>query len=97
MWDILTDTSTFKHVSDEPDIQFFRHIRNGCAHGNQLNFKRLAKPACWRDKTIRQSDAGRTVFPDILKEGDPFLLLLDVNNKYFRHIDMPGIVEFRPI
>ena len=97
MWEILKDTSTFKHIKDEPDVQFFRHIRNGCAHDNQINFKSLVKPACWRDKTLRQSDVGRTVFPDILKEGDPYLLLLDVNNKYFRHLDIQGIVEFKSI
>lgn len=96
MWDILTETSTFKNIVDEPDVQFFRHVRNGCAHGNQLNFDSLHKPAVWRDKTISSSDSGRPVFPDILKDGDPSLLLGDINNSYFELLDMPGLVEFKP-
>ena len=94
MWAILAETSIFKNISKEPEIQFFRHVRNGCAHGNRFNFKQLSYPAQWRDKAIRAENNGKPVFPNILKEGDPMLLLVDINNKYFKHVTLPGLVEF---
>jgi len=95
MWALLTDIENFEKISKEPDIQFFRHIRNGCAHGNMFNFTNLKYAAKWRDKTISESNKGKTVFPELLKEGDPFLLLLDINNKYFLKVTIPGIKDYR--
>jgi hypothetical protein len=94
MWALLTDTKLFEKISKEPDVQFFRHIRNGCAHGNIFNFSKLKYAAKWRDKIISQSNKGKAVFPDMLKESDPFLLLLDINNKYFSKIIVPGVMEY---
>ena len=94
MWAILTGTSNFKNISKEPEIQFFRHVRNGCAHGNRFNFNQLSYSAHWRDKAIMAGNKGKPVFPDVLKDGDPMLLLFDINNKYFNHVSLPGFVEF---
>lgn len=87
MWDILCSHKTYDRIANEPEIQFFRHIRNGCAHNNKLNFASIDKSAKWRDKEITDSDKGKSVFPDMLKDGDPILLVIDINNKYFRPID----------
>jgi len=87
MWDILISHKNYDNIANEPEIQFFRHIRNGCAHGNQMNFVAIDKPAEWRDKKITDLDKNKNVFPDILKDGDPILLVIDINNKYFFPID----------
>jgi len=94
MWANLTSTECYEYICKEQDVQFFRHIRNGCSHGNRLNFNNLNHSAKWRDKTISESDTGKAVFPDVLKEGDPFLLLLDINNKYFKNLSIQGMKEF---
>lgn len=88
MWDILSNHKDYDHICDEPEIQFFRHIRNGCAHGNQLNFKTIDKTTKWRDKEITDLDKNKSVFPYMLKDGDPILLMTDINNKYFYPIDL---------
>lgn len=88
MWDILFSHRTYDSIANEPKIQFFRHIRNGCAHNNKLNFVAINKIAKWRDKEIIISDKDKSVFPDMLKDGDPILLVIDINNKYFHPIDL---------
>jgi hypothetical protein len=87
MWDILTEHRRFDAISTEPEIQFFRHVRNACAHDGTLNFEELKHPARWRDKQITETMRGINLFPDIMKDGDPFLLVLDVNNKFFSYIE----------
>lgn len=88
MWDILFNHRNYHSIRSEPEIQFFYHIRNGCAHNSKLNFKTIDKTAKWRDKEITESDRGKKVFPDILKDGDPILLMIDINNKFFHPIDL---------
>ena len=88
MWDILCSHKNYDSICNKPEIQFFRHIRNGCAHNNQLNFAAIDKVAKWRDKEITNSDKNKNVFPDMLKDGDPILLVIDINNKYFYPIDL---------
>jgi len=88
MWDILFSHKTYDSIANKPDIQFFRHIRNGCAHNNKLNFAAIDKIAKWRDKEITDSDKNKSVFPDMLKDGDPILLVIDINNNYFHRIDL---------
>ena len=88
MWDTLTSHKTYDGIANEPEIQFFRHIRNGCGHNNQLNFAAIEKPAKWRDKEITDSDKDKNVFPDMLRDGDPILLVMDINNKFFHPIDL---------
>jgi hypothetical protein len=88
MWDILFNHRNYDHICNTPEVQFFRHIRNGCAHNNKLNFAIVDKIAKWRNKEIKDSDKNKSVFPDILKDGDPILLIVDINNKYFNPVDL---------
>lgn|SRR3989344_1747822 len=89
MWDILFNHRDYNNICNEPEVQFFRHVRNGCSHDNKLNFiKTIYKTAKWRDKEITDADRDREVFPDILKDGDPILLVVDINNKFFHPIDL---------
>jgi hypothetical protein len=94
-WEILKDTNTYNTIATEPDIQFFRHIRNGCAH-NKFNFTDLRHPAKWRDKEINTGLIGTAVFPSFIKDGDPILLLIDINNKYYNRINITGYVPYVP-
>ncbi|HCC23653.1 TPA: hypothetical protein DF272_05790 [Candidatus Falkowbacteria bacterium] len=87
MWEILVGHNRYNDICNEEEIQFFRHIRNGCAHDNKLNFKQLEKTAKWRTVELKSSDIARSIFPDVLKDGDPILLLIDINNKYFTPIN----------
>lgn len=71
-----------KKFRNEPIVQFFRHIRNGCAHNNKFYFKgknTLALKAEWRRKIIDTSLAGQTVINDFFKEGDFGHLLEDLS------------------
>ena len=95
-WEILKETATYKKIDTQPDIQFYRHIRNGCAHDNRFNFDELKYPAEWRDKTITIALKGTSVIPDFIKDGDPLLLLIDITNKYFKPIDMEGFKPYPP-
>lgn len=71
-------------------IEFFRHIRNGCFHGNRLHFVR-GEPrnyAEWRNLSITPSLQNQKIFRDSLKDksymlnfGDPLLLLHDVTKE----------------
>lgn len=85
MWDILCNTNTYKKISTKPDIQFFSHIRNGCAHNGKFKIDSPPKhPAKWRDKEIVFKMNGTSIFPDFLLDGDVYLLLHDINDKYFK-------------
>lgn len=85
MWDVLRNTQTYQSISTEPDIQFFRHIRNGCAHNGKFKIDSpLEHRAKWRDKEIVFKLNGTTIFPDFLFDGDVYLLLHDINEKYFK-------------
>ena len=94
MWAALVEMDQFKEISKEPDVQFFRHVRNGCAHGNYLNFKNLHFKAKWRDKTIGPEHRETPVFPDLLKDGDPILMITDINNLYFTTTELPGFITY---
>lgn len=83
MWDMLRDTTEYGRIATHPMIQFFRHIRNGCAHGNHFNIKTpITEPAVWRTKKIEDSLHGATVIPDFLGDGDALLLVKDIDEKY---------------
>ena len=62
---ILCSHKNYDKICNEQEIQFFRHIRKGCAHNNKLNFATIDKVAKWRDKEIFDSDKNKSVFPDI--------------------------------
>ena len=72
----------------EPVLEFFRHIRNGCFHGNSFHFKgdEPRNPAQWRGLEITEASQGKRIFRTDLSEkeyflnwGDPLLLLHDVS------------------
>ena len=88
MWDGLRQHRRFREIRHEPEVQFFRHVRNACAHDGQLNARELRYPARWRDKEITAEMQGTQVFPDLLSDGDPVFLVVDVNNRFFTPIDL---------
>jgi hypothetical protein len=86
-WEILRIND---HVPayDEPVLEFFRHIRNGCFHGNSFHFigDEPRNPAQWRGLEITNASQGMRIFRTDLSEkeyflnwGDPLLLLHDIS------------------
>jgi len=85
MWDLLTTHAHYELIAHEPDIQFFRHLRNACGHDGKWNFKELKRPAIWRDKELTLEHIGQEAFGGLLKHGDVWLLFIDIDMKYFEH------------
>lgn len=96
MWDSLLSHATYDKIATEPEIQFFRHVRNACGHDGRFNFKELKHKAYWRDKVVTEDLKGKKVFPEFLTDGDLYLLILDIENKYFESYKPPGYVEYSP-
>lgn len=63
------------YLDNEPALEFFRHIRNGIAHGNRFNIKSLTRTAKFKNLTIDLPLHGTKVLPDW--EGGGFLHLGD--------------------
>ena len=63
-----------------PTVQFLRHIRNGCAHGNRFDIrgKDPIKLAEWKGVQITKALNGTPVLYTFLDAGDVFTLLNDV-------------------
>ncbi len=87
MWDTLKQHRRFGEIKTEPVVEFLIHVRNASSHGGRLNFGELRHPAKWRDKEITESMSGTPVFPDLLQDGDPILLVIDINNDFFEPIN----------
>ena len=83
MWDLLTTHARYLQVATEPEIQFFRHLRNACGHSGRWNFTELKHPASWRTMNLALTDSGQVVFGGMLKHGDIVLLFTDIDRKYF--------------
>jgi hypothetical protein len=92
-WEILRING---HVPayEKPVFEFFRHIRNGCFHGNSFHFKRdePRNPAQWRGLEITKADQSKRIFRADLSEkeyflnwGDPLVLLHDVSQLISNH------------
>ena len=79
----LQETKTYKKIEREPIIQFYRHVRNACAHYGRFNFSSISSPAKWRDKEITAALIGKRVFPDFMNDGDIWFFLLDVCEKFY--------------
>jgi len=86
-WEILKINGHVPAYS-EPIFEFFRHVRNGCFHGNSFHFKgdEPRNPAQWRGLEVTKANQGRRIFRTDLSEkeyflnwGDPLLLLHDVS------------------
>lgn len=83
MWDLLKNHAHYERISTEPEIQFFRHLRNACGHNGLWNFAELKHPARWRDKELTMHHRNLPVFEGLLKHGDVVLLFIDIDLKYF--------------
>jgi len=83
MWDTLLSHAHYDSIATNPEIQFFRHLRNACGHNGRWNFSDLRHPAIWRDKKLRMEHVGEQVFGKLLKHGDVVLLFTDIDRKYF--------------
>jgi hypothetical protein len=90
--------SCYVSVEDQndksPEFEFFRHLRNGCAHGNKFNFRNHkdkktnkviydepSRPAKWNGLEINQTLHGSKVIFDFIAGGDVLKLLIDMSKK----------------
>lgn|GEM_PF-6934347 len=65
-----------------PELQFFRHIRNGCFHKNIFNIKKKSISTQvmteWRGKKIMYNDNKKQVLLTFIGIGDAIVLLYDI-------------------
>lgn len=92
-FDTLQEDPRFKKIEGEPVIQFFRHIRNGCSHGNKFFFKTYidkktgkktqepTKLAQFRGLIIDRKLMGKRVFFNFLSAGDIPYLIEDISKE----------------
>lgn len=94
-FDRLKEDTRYKQIKDEPIIHFFRHIRNGCAHGNKFFFetyknkktgketKEPTKMAKFRKLEITRKlmEDNRNVFFDFFSAGDIPYLIEDISKE----------------
>lgn len=78
-----TMENKFGSPMDRPkELQFFRHIRNGCFHKNQFNIRpgsiSTSIATEWRGKSITDQENGQQVIMGFLGMGDPIVLLHDI-------------------
>ncbi len=86
-WELLRQAN-LAPCPKEPVLEFFRHVRNGCFHGNAFHF-RGGEPrnrAEWRGLIVTKNLHGQRIFRADLQDsdyflnwGDPLLLLNDVS------------------
>jgi len=64
------------------EFDFFRHLRNACAHGNKFTFINLRKrrkvtglPARWREAEITLDFEGQRAIPNFMEPTDVLVLL----------------------
>lgn len=86
-WETLKDNGYAPDFTN-PALEFFRHIRNGCFHGNKFHFSgnQPKNKAEWRSFIIDRTLQGKRIFRDsmsntdyFLNWGDALLLLKDVS------------------
>jgi hypothetical protein len=67
-----------------PELEFFRHLRNGLAHGNTFHFSRNepSRPAAFRGRSISRSLDGQQVVFGFVLPGD----VLDLIDHLERHL-----------
>ena len=85
-WEVMRMEKPFP--TNDPAVQFYRHVRNGCFHGNHLHFERgePRRAATWRGLSIVNTMQGAKIFRDGMRDrqyflnwGDAVLLLSDVS------------------
>jgi hypothetical protein len=81
----------YDSIATNPDIQFFRHLRNACGHDGRWNFNELKHPAIWRDKELHMNLVGSVVFGGLLKHGDVVFLFTDIDKKCFEQMPPGGL------
>lgn len=76
------------HKGREPLLEFARHLRNACAHGNRWYFMpgQPSRPASLRGRTLDPSLHGSRAIPDWLAPGD-YLDYLDDLATLLRRVD----------
>ena len=88
--------SCYEIVKDKndgsPEFEFFRHLRNGCAHNNKFNFatskkankltKVPSKPAKWRNFKITRSLNGKKVIFGFIAPGDILEFLCEMSERF---------------
>ncbi len=79
------DEIKHRHLEDtNPDLEFLRHIRNACSHGNRFTFRgnEPLRPAVLQDLeiTAAQNGVGPVLF-DFVSPGDVVLLLDSVTRR----------------
>lgn len=94
-FDRLKEDERYKKIKYKPVVEFFRHIRNGCAHGNKFFFKTYkdkktgkeikepTKTAKFRDLEITRKlmEDNKNVFFDFLSAGDLPYLIEDISKE----------------
>ncbi len=86
--DIIWEESYFQPLLQNSELQFLKHLRNGCAHNNKFfwgNGKQRQDtiqklPVSWRGKVIKEKLEGTKLYMDFMKPGDIFFLLFDISN-----------------
>ncbi len=88
-WDILIKDKRYPGISNDPVVQFFRHVRNAASHGNRFNIEpdsidiatnTLKKKAKWRSTDIVPDLHGTPLIPDFMEMADPIWLVSDISN-----------------
>lgn len=94
-FDRLKEDDRYAKIKNKPLIQFFRHIRNGCAHGNKFFFKiykdkktgvevrEPTKMAKFRKLEITRKlmEDDKNIFFDFFSAGDILYLIEDVSKE----------------
>lgn len=65
------------------EFDFFRHLRNACAHGNKFTFRSWSTdlPARWRGAEINRESEGHTAILGLVGIPDVILLLKDIEDR----------------
>lgn len=96
-YEILSENNLLPR-HDLPIAEFFRHVRNGCYHGNRFNLHagQPKNPAEWRGLRIDASLNDTTVFRSgkdardyFLNFGDPVVLLHDLSTALSPTVQRP--------
>ena len=82
--------SCYEVVKDQNDksqeFEFFRHLRNGCAHENKFNFsiKEPSKPAKWQSLEITRNLQSQEVIFGFIGLGDIITFIQEIDKKVKR-------------
>lgn len=90
-WAALMRDRRHHRISQEPVVQFFRHVRNAVSHDNRFNIeinnhkivnkatKVLLRKAKWRGVEITPAMHDTVLFWDFMEVADPIWLVSDVS------------------